>query len=34
MPDFCILGLEFENIIVKFEINVLEFVLPQGLAQI
>ena len=27
MPDFCILGLEFEKIIVIFEINALEFLL-------
>ena len=33
MPSFRILGLEFENIIVIFEISVLEFVLPLSLVQ-
>ena len=33
MSDFRILGLEFENIIVIFEISVLEFVLLQSLVQ-
>ena len=33
MPDFCILGLEFENIIVIFEISTLEFVKFQNFAE-
>ena len=33
MSGFCILGLEFENIIVIFEISVLEFVFMQSLVQ-
>ena len=33
MSDFCILGLELENIIVTFEISVLEFILLQSLVQ-
>ena len=33
MPNFRILGLEFENTIVIFEISVLEFVLLQSLVQ-
>ena len=32
-PDLCILGLEFQNIIVIFEISVLEFVLFRCLEQ-
>ena len=31
MPDFLIFGLEFENIIVAFEVSVLEFVLSLSL---
>ena len=31
MPDFPILGLEFQNIIVIFEISFLEFALLQSL---
>ena len=33
MPNLCIFGLEFENIIVNFQISVLEFVLLQRLVQ-
>ena len=33
MPNLCVLGLEFENIIVMFQISVLEFVLLQSLVQ-
>ena len=33
MPHLCIFGLEFENIIVMFQIIVLEFVLLQSLVQ-
>ena len=33
MPTFCIFGLEFENIIVMFQISVLEFVLLQSFVQ-
>ena len=33
MPNLRIFGLEFENIIVMFQISVLEFVLLQSLVQ-
>ena len=33
MPDMHIVGLEFENIFVIFEISILEFVLLQSLLQ-
>ena len=33
MPNLCVFGLEFENIIVMFQISVLEFVLLQSLVQ-
>ena len=33
MPNLCIFGLEFENIIAMFQISVLEFVLLQNLVQ-
>ena len=33
MPDLGISGMEFENIFVMFQINVLEFVLLQSLVQ-
>ena len=33
MPNLGILGLEFENIIVMFQISVLEFALLQSLVQ-
>ena len=33
MPNLCIFGLKVENIIVMFQISILEFVLFQGLVQ-
>ena len=33
MLNLCIFGLEFENIIVMFQISVLEFVFRQSLVQ-
>ena len=33
MPDFCILGLDFENIVVIFGISALKFLLLQSLVQ-
>ena len=33
MPNLCIFGLEFQNIIVMFQISVLEFVMLQNFVQ-
>ena len=33
MPNLCIFGQEFENIIVMFQISVLEFFMLQSLVQ-
>ena len=33
MPNLCVFGLEFQNIIVMFQISVLEFVMLQNFVQ-